>query len=256
LDESHPKLNLVNHEDYIPREFLPTFSSNVLELHLHRIPGLAERFVYFNDDCFIIRPLSVERFYREGLPSDIATFKPNVGMGLWYKMLKNNVRVINEYFDKKEVMRRDHDKWFYPEFGSRARWNYLLWWYPKFTTLRTPHNAQPYIMETYREVWDTVGDRLIALSANRFRTENDHTQELFRTWQICRGNFMPYNTYRDTKMFPLVIKPKQAIEAVRNQSYTLVCLNDNAHIRNYERVMQELGDAFESILSEKSGFEK
>ena len=47
LDESNPKLNLVNHEDYIPREFLPCFNSSVLECHLHRIPGLAEHFVYF-----------------------------------------------------------------------------------------------------------------------------------------------------------------------------------------------------------------
>ena len=35
----------------------------------------------------------------------------------------------------------------------------------------------------------------------------------------------------------------------------LVCLNDNVHIRNYDAVMQELHDAFEHILPEKSSFE-
>jgi hypothetical protein len=66
---------------------------------------------------------------------------------------------------------------------------------------------------------------------------------------------MPYNTYRDTKMFPLVLKSKQAIRAVREQTYSLVCLNDHVMIRNYDRVMQDLEASFESILPEKSGFE-
>ena len=81
------------------------------------------------------------------------------------------------------------------------------------------------------------------------------TPELFRTWQICKGNFEPYNTYNDTKMFPLMIRSKQAIKAVREQSYSLVCLNDNVHIRNYNQVMEDLKNAFDSILPEKSSFE-
>jgi hypothetical protein len=56
-------------------------------------------------------------------------------------------------------------------------------------------------------------------------------------------------------MFPLVLKSKKAIRAVKEQSYKLVCLNDNVHIRNYDKVLGELKAAFESILPEKSGFE-
>ena len=81
------------------------------------------------------------------------------------------------------------------------------------------------------------------------------TPELFRTWQICKGNFEPYNTYKDTKMFPLMIKSKQAEKAIRNQAYSLICLNDNIHIRNYEQVMNNIKQAFETILPEKSAFE-
>ena len=49
LDESHSKLCLVNHKDYIPAEYLPTFHSNTIELNLHRIDNLSEHFVLFND---------------------------------------------------------------------------------------------------------------------------------------------------------------------------------------------------------------
>lgn len=52
-----------------------------------------------------------------------------------------------------------------------------------------------------------------------------------------------------------MIRPKQAVRAIYNQSYSLICLNDNVHIRNYEQVMENIRNAFESILPEKSSFE-
>lgn len=256
LDESNPKINLVNHKDYIPEEFLPTYNSVVIERYIHRIPGLADHFVYFNDDFYIINTIAPTRFFRNGMPCDIAAFLYNPSWSQWYKRIKNNLKIINRHFDKREVMRRDRDKWFHKSYGSKARWNYLLKPYGKFITLRTPHNAQPYLKSTFEEVWAVAGKELTETSVNKFRALNDLTPELFRTWQICRGNFEPYNTYSDTKMFPLMVRPRQAVRAIYNQSYSLICLNDNVHIRNYDRVMADIRAAFESILPEKSGFER
>lgn len=255
LDANHPKIHLVSHKDYIPSQFLPTFNSVVIERYLHQIPGLAEHFVYFNDDFYIINAIREERFFKNGLPCDIAVFLYNPSWSQWYKRIKNNLKIINRHFDKKEVMARDHDKWFNESYGFKARWNYLLKHYNKFITLRTPHNAQPYLKTTFEEVWAVAEKELTETSANRFRALTDYTPELFRTWQICRGNFEPYNTYRDTKMFPLMVRPKQAVRAIREQAYSLVCLNDNVHIRHYAEVMENIKNAFESILPDKSSFE-
>ena len=255
LDANHPKLNLVSHKDYIPAQFLPTYNSVVIERYLHKIPDLAEHFVYFNDDFYIINRIGTERFFRNGLPCDIATFLYNPAWSQWYKRIKNNLRIINQHFDKRKVMAQFHDKWFDKSYGTKARWNYLLKPYGKFITLRTPHNAQPYLKSTFEEVWAAAGKELTETSANRFRAVSDYTPELFRTWQICRGNFEPYNTYRDTKMFPLMIRPKQAVSAIYHQSYSLICLNDNVHIRHYAQVMENIRSAFEHILPEKSSFE-
>lgn len=255
LDESNPKIHLVNHKDYIPEEFLPTYNSVVIERYLHKIPDLAEHFVYFNDDFYITNTIGKERFFRNGLPCDIATFLYNPSWSQWYKRIKNNLKIINRHFDKKEVMARFHYKWFHKSYGSRACWNYILKPYGKFITLRTPHNAQPYLKRTFEEVWAVAEKELTETSVNRFRALTDYTPELFRTWQICRGNFEPYNTYSDTKMFPLMIRPKQAVKAIYEQSYSLICLNDNVHIRNYAQVMENIRNAFEHILPEKSSFE-
>ena len=255
LDENNPKIHLVNHKDFIPAEFLPTYNSVVIERYMYRIPGLADHFVYFNDDFYIINHITPERFFKNGLPCDIAVFDYNPAWSQWYVRIKNNIKIINRHFNKKEVMERWHDKWFDKSYGSKARWNYLLRFYNKFITLRVPHNAQPYLKKTFEEVWAAAGKELTETSSNRFRALNDYTPELFRIWQICNGDFEPYNTYNDTKMFPLMIKSKKAIKAIYEQSYSLICLNDNVHIRNYDEVMHNLHEAFQSILPEKSSFE-
>jgi hypothetical protein len=152
-------------------------------------------------------------------------------------------------------MTKFRDKWFDKTYGSKAHWNYILKPYNKFVTLRTPHNAQPYLKSTFEKVWAATGKELTQTSVNRFRALDDLTPELFRTWQICEGNFEPYNTYQDTKMFPLMVRPKQAVKAISVQKYSLICLNDNVHIRNYRQVMENIENAFESILPRKSTFE-
>ena len=71
LNIEHPKLRWVKHTDFIPQEYLPTFNSHTIEFNLHRIPDLAEHFVYFNDDVFLIRETKEEDFFVDGIPCDI-----------------------------------------------------------------------------------------------------------------------------------------------------------------------------------------
>ncbi len=117
------------------------------------------------------------------------------------------------------MLQRDHDKWFHPSYGKKANLTRLLKPYGKFVTLITPHNAQPYLKSTFEEVWEYAGDKLTAVSTNRFRSPEDYTQELFRTWHDLPFKLEPYNTYKNTKMFPLVLRSKKAIKAIYDQSY-------------------------------------
>lgn len=67
LNTECPKLRIVRHEEYIPSEYLPTFNSNVIELNLHRILDLSERFINFNDDMFVIGETQKSDFFENGL---------------------------------------------------------------------------------------------------------------------------------------------------------------------------------------------
>ncbi len=69
LDTSDPRISVVSHRDILPERCLPTFNSHAIEAALHRIDGLSEHFVYFNDDVFVGRPLRPDRFFTSsGLP--------------------------------------------------------------------------------------------------------------------------------------------------------------------------------------------
>ena len=56
FDENNPgKIKFIDHPDLFGEfeEHLPTFNSHAIESHLHRIPDLAEHFIYSNDDTFL-----------------------------------------------------------------------------------------------------------------------------------------------------------------------------------------------------------
>ncbi len=69
LDAEDERIEVVSHRDILPEHCLPTFNSHAIESALHRIEGLSEHFVYFNDDVFVGRPLRPEHFFTSsGLP--------------------------------------------------------------------------------------------------------------------------------------------------------------------------------------------
>lgn len=64
LDEHYSKITIIDHKTIIEQTYLPTFNSHVIEAFLHRIPGLSENFIYFNDDVFVARQLQREHFFQ------------------------------------------------------------------------------------------------------------------------------------------------------------------------------------------------
>ena len=64
LDTEHPRLQIVTHQEiFLNEAHLPTFSSPAIEAHLHRIKGLSEHFLYFNDDVFLGKQISPDDFF-------------------------------------------------------------------------------------------------------------------------------------------------------------------------------------------------
>ena len=107
LNIRHSKINLVNHCDYMPKEALPTFNSGAIEVGLNKIEGLAESFVYFNDDMFLTDYIEPNYCFYKGVPKETPGLAPRSRSNtVFADIIKNNIKIINRNFDYKNVCKK------------------------------------------------------------------------------------------------------------------------------------------------------
>lgn len=260
LDTRHPKLHVVRHEDYIPKQFLPVFNSNVLELYLHKIPGLSEKFVYFNDDLYLTKPAKQKDFFREGKPCDMLALQPviaNPKNPVMSHLYLNNSLVLCKYFDKRKNMKKQ--PWSYFKLGYPPMYfiyNFLELAFPQFTGFYSVHGHAPFLRSTFAELWEKEEELFLKVSENRFRSETDVTPYLFREWQKLSGNFYPCNMQKGFRYFELTEDNRELLKALPKQKYKVTCINDGDTGGDSERIREELVQAFQQLFPDKSEFER
>jgi hypothetical protein len=112
----HPQITIIDHTEIFPcLEDLPTFNSHALESNLHRIPGLAEHFIYFNDDVLLGLPVSPSDFFTEDGHLKVLferglTVSPNpeVQASLYRKAWLNSSALLDFHFVKEKRRRLCH----------------------------------------------------------------------------------------------------------------------------------------------------
>lgn len=259
LETNHPKLHIVRHEDYIPREFLPVFNSNVLEIYMHKIEGLSEQFVYFNDDVLLNGKVSPEMFFVGGKPCDMLAFQPvvaNPSNPVMSHVLLNNMLVLAKYFDKRENVRKQPGNYFkigYPPLYFF--YNILEMAFPLYTGLYSVHGHLPFLKSTFEEVWEKEGEVLKHMSANRFRAENDLTIYLFREWQKLKGNFHACNMQKGFGYYNLSNENEKLEKNIKRQKHKIICINDGKVSGDFRRIKMGLQEAFMQILPQPCSFE-
>ena len=256
LKTDHPKLRLVFHEDYIPERYLPTFSSNTIELNLHLLPGLSKHFVYFNDDFYINKPVRPDFFFQKGRPCYAYIERP---LTLRYPIPQfqhiqiNDMAVLNRYFSKRTIQR-------HPGLGLNYRYkrhllgNLLMLPWPNFQNLIDEHIPYPMLLSTLMDVWNTAGDILDKTCQNKFRAQDDVNQYLFRYWDLARGNFYPHC------ISPGFYNVSEACideceRDIRYGLHTLIAVNDSQRAKDFDMLKKRIEIAFKARYPEKSSFE-
>lgn len=258
LDTNNPKLRVIKHNDFIPNEYLPTFNSNVIEYYFHNIKELSEHFVYFNDDFFIIDHVTPQLFFRHGLPCDVGGLSINLHSGLFGSQVMTARTIINNHFNKREVLSKHFHKWFNLSCLKASLLNIPLSLFRRdeFLGFVNPHIAQGYLKSSWDEVWNTCREDLIRTSKNKFRSYGDVCFWLIRYWQLVTGKFTPHNLYNDGSYFLVTDDNFEVVlDFIRNQKKKLFCLNDSEQISNFEEAKARLLNAFNDVLPEKCSFE-
>ncbi len=257
LNTEHPKLKIVNHTDYIPEEYLPTFNSDTIETNLFRLEELSETFVLFNDDIALLAPVRPEDFFINGLPCDsfVENLIAPVGRaGITHtKVVMTDI--INAHFNKRAVHRKLRGKIYNPKYGLQNLITLYFLPFGYFTGFRNPHLAQSHLKSTFREIWEKEFTALDTSCKNRFRGTNDVSHWLMRYWNLCSGNFEPRK--RSFGRYFEVGRDNRAIcSYIRERKGKTVCINDMAGDYSFEEARDEINAALREILPEPSGFEK
>ncbi len=205
LDTDHPKIRVVDHRDiFSDPSVLPVFNSHAIESQLHRVPGLADRYLYLNDDVFFGRSVEPELFFEaNGLTKFFLSEMlldvdpPSVRDMPVLSAAKNNRALVEKLFGRTVTTKFKH----------------------------TPHPQNRHVLEELEEQFPELFRQVVA---SRFRHPGDisvasalHHYYAYATRRAVRGEIR--YTYRDISTLTSLSDLADLVEEPR---YDVFCLND------------------------------
>lgn len=268
LNIEHPKINLVTHEElYFDKTHLPTFNSSSIEMNLSNLKGISEKFIYLNDDFLIFNKLSKDRFFINNKPVDFLVhgwiprnkiYQLLRDNSNWVKSLNNNIGLINSISspnkikDKKNVL-------FNQTYSLKDKIsNFLLLnLYKKYFFISHWHNAQPYTFSVLKEVYARFEKPMMECSKNKFRSDNDLTQYLYRYYHLATEKFYPYKNndfyYANITSYSTL---ENILERLKSKNYNFVSIYDNYKDEESDMILEKLTNFLEDKFPHKASFEK
>lgn len=225
LDLKNPRIKIVHHEDIFDEEYLPTFSSSVIESYLHKIPGLSDYFIYTNDDFLFGKETKLDKFIsNEGIINIFGTlFGENpkwriyeakndiIGLGL---IEHCPILIKKEYWDAM----------------------YNLW--PEKTHERRLHR--------FRQDDDFFAYKLYKYYMLKYQRKTCRPVKIWelKRWQIFHKITNNFNAQ------------KRSLERISKVKPNFYCLNDDQKNNPNQDVVVLVQEFLNMYLPEKSSFEK
>lgn len=259
LNTNNPKLNLVKHSDYIPEEYLPTFSARPIELNFHRIDGLSEFFVYFNDDMFPMSPIKPEDVFRQGLPRASAVVSPLIPLSSPWPFghtLLNDISVVNGHFKLKETVKKKPWNWFAPCYGKHILKNiYNMYHRNYFLGFEAFHEPSSLLKSSFDAVWKMEPKLLHDTCIHKFRSPEDVNQYVIQYYQFCSNRFVPRSP-KCVKYFDVDNNNGPLLREIAWKKVKFLIVNDSSAVTDFDLVKQQICHAFDQAFPIQSSFER
>ena len=214
------KVHIIYHSDFIPKQYLPAFSSSLIESFLPFLPLVKENFIYGNDDLIPCRYLKKEYFFYGNIPNYHLTIrkyhKRNLGDAL--RVNAYNI-IIGEKQNKKVVS--------------------------------TQHSTISYKISLLRNCFKKY-KKLILNSLSKFREKKNVNQYLYAFYQM--KEYIILN--KKKKIGTFTFKPSKINKIIDKNfnKYDFICLNDD--LETTENDWNRILSKFERFLPKKSKYEK
>jgi hypothetical protein len=233
----HPKVTIVRAEDHFTDlSALPVYNSHAVESQLHHIPGLAEHFLYSNDDMFFGRTVSPTMFFSPGGVTKFIEAAERIGLG------DNNSERSG--------------------FENAARVNRQLLWerFGKIITRHLEHTAVPLRKSVLLELEREFSQDFARTKASRFRASTDIsvTNSLYHYYALMTGRAVQNESAKalhvDTTLRSGLAKLPPLLKKRR---FDFFCLNDGSfpEVSAAERA-QVVGDFLERYFPVPAPWER
>jgi len=206
LRTDHPRLTVVDHREiFADPSVLPSFNSHAIESQLHHIPGLANLYLYLNDDVLFGSPVRPENFYHG---NGLVKFFPSPAEVEPRAASRHDVAVTAAAKNNREFLERTQGR---------------------TLTNKMRHAPIPQSVTVLRALEAEHPELFEQVTSARFRRRSDYAivSSLVHYYGFLKGKAVPgriRNGYLD------VASPNAAnvLELwLRSRSYHSLCLNDS-----------------------------
>ncbi len=233
-------IRVVHHDEFMPPAHLPTFNSFAIVSNLHRLPDLAERFVYVEDDRVFGREVAVEDFWdARGRTRVYEAWRGTPGAGRqhargaspWNLALAYSNALLDARFGRR---RRGQTK-FAPLAIDRARWDEMIATWPdafartSASRFRADGNVAPEHLYPHLQLASGAGERVP------------------RTTMLRHAWYQPINN--------VTLLQRVGFARLRWLAPKLACLNDNFGQRPRATAVHAVKRALDAWFPRASRFE-
>lgn len=233
----HPKVSVVRSEEFFADPtVLPTHNSHAVEAQLHRIPGLAEHFLYSNDDMFFGRPVEPEMFFTPAGHTRFVESEVRIGVGI------------------PETHRSGHDN------GLRVNRALLRERFGRTIVRDLAHCAAPLRRSILFELEEQFPEDFARTAAARFRSMSDIsvTNSLYHYYAMFTGRAAPTSDPRVRYVQTTTTGALERIDRLAaRRDLDMFCLNDGWETDIPEHLrMRAVRDALERLFPIRAPWEK
>lgn len=236
LDTSNPKVQIVDHTEIIPHEFLPCFNSVVIQHCLHKIPGLAEHFLLADDDTYLNRPMEPTTFFADdGLP--LCRYKRRYFRKF---LLSCKTHVLRQPLHNYAQQIHNAALLVERRYGT-------------YFAYKPHHNIDAYLKSTYRYTRELFDKEISATLGNHVRAANDIQRSIYSFTALAekRAHLLRVN---QATSFSLGIHREAAYEMFKQFNPPFFCMNDSQYACEEDR--QRANAFISELFPDKSSFEK
>ena len=230
LDKDNPKLRVVYHEEYIPKELLPTFNAMTISFYIPLIKDLSESYIMSDDDFYFLNPIEKDRFFKIGRPAhkdNKTTYEPYGGACLtgsdnvFFRTLNNNLK-------------------FEERFGRKVK--YGFYHLPEARKKSFECN----ILEEYK---NEIKEHFIS---SKFRHPSNLCSYMWSDLLKLCDKAIIRNPYKNCCYCTL----KSTVNFNDYWNKDIVCFNDTEQLDDYDKTKQKLVEFLDKKFPNKSSFER